>query len=70
MQSVNLSIFLIKNHAIKTYGGSGGIASRILNLGCLTFSETVHCTHQRGGWVGQRDCLDSCDKKILYTCRN
>jgi hypothetical protein len=32
---VNLSLCLTKHHAMKTYWGSGGIASRILDLGTV-----------------------------------
>jgi hypothetical protein len=40
---VNLSLFLTKQHSMKTYCGSGGIASRILEVGtrCRLVSFTI-----------------------------
>jgi hypothetical protein len=57
----SLSLCLIKHHAIKTYWGSGCIASRILDFGTkwwwvisLTPSERAPGTHWIGGWVDPR----------------
>jgi hypothetical protein len=61
-----LSLHLTKHHATKTYWGSGGIATHILNLGTrLTWVASF--THRPlylgtkwvGGWVGPRASLDA-----------
>jgi hypothetical protein len=72
---VNLSLYLTKHHAMKTYCGSGGIAPRILNLGSrwkrvvsftprpLYFMLRALGTHWIGGWMSPRAGLDTMANK-------
>jgi hypothetical protein len=74
---VKLSLCLTKQHAMKTYWGSGGIAARILELGTrwrwsaslpgrFTPRERSPGTYWIGGWVGPRAVLDAVvERKIL-----
>jgi hypothetical protein len=70
---VNLSLYLSKHHATKTYWGSGGKAARILNLGTTwrwVVSFTLRPLYLRGtarigGWVDPRTDLDAVMKRRL-----
>jgi hypothetical protein len=79
---VNLSLCLIKHHAMKTYWGSGCIAPRILSTSALdgcersalrpgrfTPRERVPGTHWIGGWVGPRAGLDAVSKRKIHSPR-
>jgi hypothetical protein len=61
-KKVKLSLCLTKNHAMKAYWGSGGIASR---PGRFTPRERAPGTHWIGGWVGSRAVLDAVVKRKI-----
>jgi hypothetical protein len=74
---------LTEHHAMKAYWGSGGVASRILDLGTdgsewsaslpgrFTPRERAPGTHWLGDWVGCRAGLQSVvRRKILSLCRD
>jgi hypothetical protein len=79
--NVKLSVSLTNHHAMKTYWGSGGIASRILDLGTrwrwvvsftprpLTPRERAPGTNWIGGWVGPRAVLDAEVKRKITSPR-
>jgi hypothetical protein len=79
-----LFFFSVEHHAMKAYwGGGGGIAPRVLDLGtkwrwAVSFThlslyprERAPGTHWIGGWVGPRAGLDKVvERKILIPCRD
>jgi hypothetical protein len=76
-----LSLYLTKHHAMKTYWGSGGIASRFLTSaldggewsvslpGRFTPRERTADTHWIGGRVGPRAVLDAVVKRKIPSLR-
>jgi hypothetical protein len=70
-----------KQHAMKTYWGSGGIAPRMLDLGTrrrwvVSFTprplyprERAPRTHWIGGWVGPRAVLETVIKRKIPSPR-
>jgi len=68
---IKFSLCLTKQHAMKTYWGSGGIAPPILDFdtrwgewsascpGHFTSGEGAPVTHWIGGWVGRRAGLNA-----------
>jgi hypothetical protein len=73
----SVSLCLTKHHAMRTYWGSGGIATHILDLGTrwrwvVSFTirqlypqKKVPGTHWIGGWVGPRAVLDMVVKRKI-----
>jgi hypothetical protein len=63
---VKLSLCLTKHHAMKTYGWSGGIASRPRRF---TPREIAPGTHRIGGWLGPRAGLYTVSKSKIPSLR-
>jgi hypothetical protein len=64
---VSLSLYLIKQHAMKTHGGSGGTA-RHINLDtwcCFIPWERASGTHCRAGWAGSTANLNALGKREI-----
>jgi hypothetical protein len=76
-KKVKVPLCLTKQHAMKAYWGSRGIAPLILNFGARwgewpasRSGRFTPGTHWIGGWVGPRFGLDTVAKrKILSSCR-
>jgi hypothetical protein len=72
---------VVKHYAMKTYGGSGGIALLFLTSaldgsewsasspGSFTPGEKGPVTNWIGGWVSSRVGLDAMKKRKPYPCR-
>jgi len=60
---VELSLYLTKHHAIKTYWGRGSIATRILDYG--TTSRWVVSPHWRGDWEGPNTGVNALAKRKI-----
>jgi hypothetical protein len=78
-KKIQLSLYLTKHYAMKTYGGNGCTGLRFLDFGyswkrvvsrtpwALYFWERAHGTLWIGVWVGPRTGLDDRENRNLLT---